>query len=408
MAVTLQHLRTATATKIPAGLAPGQVAFNLANGWICVGNGGDDILVKGVAVAAYATNATVLGVSAVAVPAKPTGKGYEIYQLASSGVATGTVRPATASPGQVFVDTSVTGKPAMVVWNGSAWMPPINPPAVYALSDAEFTGASGAGVDAKALAALTAKVIGSKGAGTAPTLNSGDTLIIGGAGTDAGTYIYNGTGWTKSGGSLPDATNRGAAGTGGTKGVVFLARDTDVKPDAAAGTAPDALAVATGAQVKALATLVAALTTGSTLLGTYDASAGGGQIKTVTATAATGTPARTGFTAGGKVKNGANAIEGDYFLVIKAGTVTGDAAALNAALNANDHLVFDGAAWHIVASGVVAATPFSIHAAADVSDAAVGTVAIADEKGLLMRDGSVADGLAGAYKLVDVIDAGTF
>ena len=408
MAVTLQHLRTATATKIPAGLAPGQVAFNLANGWICVGNGGDDILVKGVAVAAYATNATVLGVSAVAVPAKPTGKGYEIYQLASSGVATGTVRPATASPGQVFVDTSVTGKPAMVVWNGSAWMPPINPPAVYALSDAEFTGASGAGVDAKALAALTAKVIGSKGAGTAPTLNSGDTLIIGGAGTDAGTYIYNGTGWTKSGGSLPDATNRGAAGTGGTKGVVFLARDTDVKPDAAAGTAPDALAVATGAQVKALATLVAALTTGSTLLGTYDASAGGGQIKTVTATAATGTPARTGFTAGGKVKNGANAIEGDYFLVIKAGTVTGDAAALNAALNANDHLVFDGAAWHIVASGVVAATPFSIHAAADVSDAAVAAVTPANEKGLLMRDGSVADGLAGAYKLVDVIDAGTF
>ena len=408
MAVTLQHLRTATATKIPAGLAPGQVAFNLANGWICVGNGGDDILVKGVAVAAYATNATVLGVSAVAVPAKPTGKGYEIYQLASSGVATGTVRPATASPGQVFVDTSVTGKPAMVVWNGSAWMPPINPPAVYALSDAEFTGASGAGVDAKALAALTAKVIGSKGAGTAPTLNSGDTLIIGGAGTDAGTYIYNGTGWTKSGGSLPDATNRGAAGTGGTKGVVFLARDTDVKPDAAAGTAPDALAVATGAQVKALATLVAALTTGSTLLGTYDASAGGGQIKTVTATAATGTPARTGFTAGGKVKNGANAIEGDYFLVIKAGTVTGDAAALNAALNANDHLVFDGAAWHIVASGVVAATPFSILAAADVSDAAVAAVTPANEKGLLMRDGSVADGLAGAYKLVDVIDAGVF
>ena len=408
MAVTLQHLRTATATKIPAGLAPGQVAFNLANGWICVGNGGDDILVKGVAVAAYATNATVLGVSAVAVPAKPTGKGYEIYQLASSGVATGTVRPATASPGQVFVDTSVTGKPAMVVWNGSAWIPPINPPAVYALSDAEFTGASGAGVDAKALAALTAKVIGSKGAGTAPTLNSGDTLIIGGAGTDAGTYIYNGTGWTKSGGSLPDATNRGAAGTGGTKGVVFLARDTDVKPDAAAGTAPDALAVATGAQVKALATLVAALTTGSTLLGTYDASAGGGQIKTVTATAATGTPARTGFTAGGKVKNGANAIEGDYFLVIKAGTVTGDAAALNAALNANDHLVFDGAAWHIVASGVVAATPFSIHAAADVSDAAVAAVTPANEKGLLMRDGSVADGLAGAYKLVDVLDMGTF
>ena len=57
---------------------------------------------------------------------------------------------------------------------------------------------------------------------------------------------------------------------------------------------------------------------------------------------------------------------------------------------------------------MVAATPFSIHAASDVSDAAVAAVAPADEKGLLMRDGSVADGLAGAYKLVNVIDAGMF
>jgi hypothetical protein len=408
MAVTLQHLRTTTATKIPAGLAAGQVAFNLANGWICVGTGGDDILVKGTALSSYSTTTTVFGVASVVVPAKPTGRGYEIYQLAGTGVSTGGTRPTTPAPGQVFVDTSVSGKPAMLVWNGSAWVPPINPPAVYALSDAEYTSASGSGVDAKALAALTAKTIGSKPAATAPSLNSGDTLIIAGASADAGTYIYNGSGWTKSGGSLPDATNRGIAGTGGTKGVVYLARDTDVKPDSASGTAPDALAVATGAQVKALATLVASMATGSTLLGTYDASAGNGQIKSVTAAAASGTPARTGFTVGGKINTGSNAVEGDYFLVVKAGTVTGDATAINKALNANDHLVYDGAAWHLVESGVVAATPFSIHSAADVSDATVGSVATADVKGILVRDNTIADGVAGAYKLVDVIDAGTY
>jgi hypothetical protein len=408
VAVTLQHLRTNTATKIPTSLAAGQVAFNLANGWLFVGNGGNDILVKGVAVAGYGTTATVMGVPGVAVPAKPTGNGYEIYQLGGAGVSTGGTLPGTPTVGQVFVDTSVSGKPAMLVWNGSAWVPPVNPPAVYALSDAEYTAAAGGGVDAKTLAALTAKVIGTKAAGTAPTLHSGDTLIIGGAGADAGTYIYNGTGWTKSGGSLPDATDRGGTGTAGTKGVVYLARDSDVKPASASGTAPDALAVATASQVKALATVVAAMATGSALLGTYDASVGGGQIKTVTATATAGTPARAGFIIGGKINAGSNAVEGDYFLVVKAGTVTGDAATLNKAIQANDHLVYDGATWHVIESGVVAAAPFAIHSAADVADGAVAVVTTANQKGLLVRDASVADGLAGAYKLADVIDAGTF
>jgi hypothetical protein len=409
MAVTLQHLRTNTATKIPTSLAPGQVAFNLANGWLFVGNGGNDILVKGVAVAGYATTATIYGTAGVTIPAKPAGTGYEIYQLGGSGVSSGGTRPATPAVGQVFVDTSAGGKPAMLVWNGAAWVPPINPPAVYALSDAEYTAAAGGGVDAKALAALTAKVVGSKPAGTAPTFNSGDTLIIGGTGADAGTYIYNGTGWTKSGGSLPDATDRGTSGTAGTKGVVYLARDTDVKPAAATGaTAPDALAVAKASQVKALAELVAGMATGSTSLGTYDASVGGGQIKTVTAAATGGTPARAGFTVAGKISAGSNMKEGDYFLVVKAGTVTGDAANLNGALNANDHLVYDGANWHVVASGVVAATPFSINDAADFDTDTVAVVSPANQKGLLVRDDSVAAGVDKAWKLVDVIDAGIF
>jgi len=406
MAVTLQHLRTTAAAKIPDGLAAGQIAFNLANGWICVGNGGDDILVKGLAVAAYGTTASIFGVAAVAIPVKPTGKGYEIYQLAGSGISTGTVRPTNPAVGQVFVDTSAAGKPLVLVWNGAAWAPPLDPPSVLLISGAEYTAAAGAGIDGKALAALTAKVIGTKPAGTAPVLHVGDTLVIGGIGADAGTYIYNGSGWAK--GSLPDATDRTATGTAGTKGAVYLARDTDVKPASASGTAPDPLAVATAGQVKALATLVAAMATGSALLGTYDASAGGGQIKTVTATATAGTPARAGFTVGGKINVGTNAVEGDYFLVVKDGTVAGDAPNINKAINANDHIVYDGAAWHVVESGVVAATPFTIHAASDVADAAVAVVTPANQKGLLVRDDSVADGVPGAYKLADVIDAGMF
>jgi hypothetical protein len=408
MAVTLQHLRTKTATKIPDSLAEGQVAFNLLNGWLFVGNGSNDILVKGAPIGGYATTAPIYGIAGVAIPARPSGNGYEIYQLGGSGITGGSTAPTSPVVGQVYVNTSVSGKPAMLVWNGTAWVPPINPPAVYALSDAEYTAAAGAGVDTKALAALTAKVIGSKPAATAPTLNSGDTLIIGGAGADAGTYIYNGSGWTKSGGSLPDATDRGSTGTAGTKGVVYLARDTDVQP-AARGTAtpPDALAVAKASQLKALAELVAGMATGSTLLGTYDAT-GGGKIGTPSTGAIAGTPARTGFIAGGKISAGSNMKEGDYFLVIKSGTVTGDVASLSVALNANDHLVYDGANWHVVASGVVAATAFSVHAASDVADAAVGTVTPANQKGLLMRDLAVTDGLAGAYKLVNTLDCGTF
>jgi hypothetical protein len=401
MAVTLQHLRTTAANKIPTSLEPGQVAFNLANGWLFVGNGGNDILVKGVAVGAYSTTAAVLGVSGVNIPAQPTGKGYEIYQLSNSGLATGGTRPTSPTVGQVFVDTSVSGKPAMLVWNGAAWVPPINPPKVYALSDAEYTAAAGSGVDTKSLAALTTKLT------TAPTLNSGDTLIIGGAGADAGTYIYNGTGWTKSGGSLPDATDRGTTGTAGTKGVVYLARDTDVKPGAHAGaTTPDALAVATGAQVKALAELVAGMATGSTLLGTYDASVGNGQIASLTAAASAG--GHAGFVVAGKISAGTRMKEGDYFLVVKGGTVSGDDPNLNQALNANDHLVYDGGKWHVVSSGVVASTAFSINTAADFDDDTVKAVAPADQRGLMVRDGSIAAGLDAAWKLVNVIDAGTF
>jgi len=66
--IALQHLRTPVATKLPDGLKPGQIAFNLANKWLMVGCTGDDVLVHGKAVAAGA--ATIYGVTNVVVPAK--------------------------------------------------------------------------------------------------------------------------------------------------------------------------------------------------------------------------------------------------------------------------------------------------------------------------------------------------
>ena len=82
VALITQQLRTTTATKIPDGLEPGQIAFNLANGWMMVGVGGTDILINGAAVAGYSGPLTIFGVNNVAVPAKPAaGKGYEIFRL---------------------------------------------------------------------------------------------------------------------------------------------------------------------------------------------------------------------------------------------------------------------------------------------------------------------------------------
>ena len=100
--------------------------------------------------------------------------------------------------------------------------------------------------------------------------------------------------------------------------------------------------------------------------------------------------------------------EGDYFLVTKAGTVTGDATGLNAALNANDHIVFDGATWRVVSSGVVAGAANTVHSAGDVSDGTVAKVTAANQKGVLVRDNSIADGVANAYKLTDTLDLGTY
>ena len=376
MTVVVQQLRTTSATALPASLQPGQLALNLANGWILMGDGSNGVSAAGVGLAAGAN--TIFGVAGVTVPATPPpGLGYEIYELKNPPAS---VRIFSATGAQVDAANGGTG--TMTVRTTAYLVASTTPPADQV-----------------------------KAAGD---LRSGDTIVVSGGttGSPGGSYVWDGSSWLLTGGALPDATARtgtGASGTGGTKGVVYLARDTDVKPAAQAGaTAPDALAVATAGQVKALAELVAGLATGSTSLGTYDASAGGGQIKSVTAAASAGTPARAGFTVGGKVSAGTNMKEGDYFLVTKAGTVTGDAAGLNAALNANDHIVFDGATWHVVSSGVVAGAAASIHSCSDVSDSTVVKVTPANQKGVLVRDGSLADGVPAAYKLTDTLDLGTY
>jgi hypothetical protein len=380
MTVVVQQLRTTSATALPASLEPGQLALNLANGWIMMGDGSNGVSAAGVGLAAG--TATIFGVAGVVVPAAPgAGKGYEIYELKNP--------PATV---RIFSGTGT----ALDAANGG-------------------TGTMTVRTTAYLVASTTppANQINS-----ATDLRSGDTIVVssGTAGSPGGSYVWDGSSWLLTGGALPDATARGAggaSGTGGTKGVVYLARDTDVKPTGSAGaTAPDGLAVATAAQVKALAELVAGLATGSTSLGTYDASAGGGQIASVTAAATGGTPARAGFTVAGKIGSGSNMVEGDYFLVTKAGTVTAEtgpsATNLNVALNANDHIVYDGAKWHVVSSGVVAGAAFSVHSASDVSDGTVASVTPANQKGLLVRDNSIADGVAAAYKLTNTLDLGTF
>jgi hypothetical protein len=376
MTVVVQQLRTTSATALPASLEPGQLAVNLANGWLMMGDGSNGISASGLALTAG--TATVFGIAGVVVPATPpAGKGYEIYELKNPP---GTVRIFSATGAQLDAANGGTG--TLTVRTTAYLVASTTPPAdeVRAARD----------------------------------LRSGDTIVVsaGTVGSAGGSYVWDGSSWLMTGAGLPDATARtgtGAAGTGGTKGVVYLARDTDVVPAGQAGaSSPDPLAVATAGQVKALATLVAGLTTGSTSLGTYDASVAGGSIGSVTAAASSGTPARAGFTAGGKVSAGSNMKEGDYFLVVKAGTVTGDAANLNVALNANDHIVYDGATWHVVSSGVVAATAFAVHSAADVSDAAIASVTSANQKGVLVRDNAIADGVTAAYKLVNTLDLGTF
>jgi len=420
--IALQHLRTPTATKLPDGLKPGQICFNLANKWLMVGCAGDDVLVHERAVAAGAQ--TIFGVTNVVVPAKIAaarpatgaiagsmyqGEGFEIFDLKGEGLNSGPTLPASANSakGDLFVVTPVTGAPYLMLYNGSAWVSPITPPKVFSATQAEITAAAGADVTAKALVVIIAKP--GSGVTAKADLRSGDILIVGGPGADAGSYVYDGNNFIKTGAAIPDATAPDAAGAGAVKGVVVLARDSDITETGATGaTTNNAGGVVTAKQIRALQDQIAGLVTGSTLLGTYDASTSG--IASLTAAATT--DGRGGLTVGGKVSAGTGLKEGDFFVVSKAGTVAGDATAINGARAANDHIVYIGGtgatAWHAISSGLVA-TPLSLHGCGDVNDTNVSALGPEKMKGLLVRDNSVvADGSANAYKLISTIDLGEF
>lgn len=453
----IQFLRTADPAKIPPGLEAGEVAFHLANHWMFLGVGGDDILVRGQPLAAYGASATILGVAGVTVPAKPTGKGYEIIELEGGGVTFGVTDPAPASSaegqlfvntagagvptlkvfdgtawqalnppihvgaarplagteGDLFVDTSGTGVPQVVVWDGAAWQPVGPPPQIFSLTDTTVQGATGTGTTAKANAALIAQA--GNGIAAAGDIRPGAMLRITSAAAtpqvDApvGGYVYDGTNWQALGSVPGDATARtgtAATGTGGTKGVVYLARDIDVAETSAPGSVvPDPLAVPTAAQLKAVVDRFAGMVTGQTMLGTYDATAG--TIATVAPAASAA--GRGAFTVGGRIGAGANAKPGDYFRIGTAGTVSGETGAAQSlntkTFSVGDYVVFDGAEWH----GLAVPPPPNptIHGMADVSDSVVAAVTPANFKGVLVRDASVAaDGDPNAYKLVNVLDLG--
>lgn len=421
--VALQHLRTPTATKLPDGLKPGQISFNLANKWLLVGCAGDDVLVHGKAVAAGAQ--TIFGVTNVVVPAKVAttrpatgavagsmymGEGFEIFDLKGEGLHTGSVLPVAANytKGDLFVVVPAgAGAPQLYLHSGTAWVPPVNGPSVYSATQAEITGAAGADITAKAVAVLAAKP--ASGVTTKTDLRSGDILIVTGAGADSGSYVYDGSSFIKTGAALPEATApaAGAAGSTAVKGVVALARDSDISATGSTGaTTNNEGGVVTAKQVRALADRLGSMVTGTTLLGTYDASTS----KIASLTAAATASGRGGLSVGGKVSGGTGLTAGDFFVVSKAGTPTGDHAQVNVALAANDHIVYVGGAdqWHVIHSGLVT-TPLSLHGSVDVSDTTVQSVDADKIKGVLVRDSSViADGSPGAYKLVAVLDLGEY
>jgi len=418
--IALQHLRTPTATKLPDGLKPGQICFNLANKWLMVGCAGDDVLVHGAAVAPG--TATIFGVTNVVVPAKVAtarpatgavagsmykGEGFEVFDLKGEGLNSGATLPnvANGAKGDLFVVVPSAGAPQLMLHNGTAWVSPTVPPKVFSATQLEITNAAGSDITAKALVVIIAKI--GSGVTAKADLKSGDILVVTGPGADAGGYVYDGSSFIKTAAAVPDATAPDAAGAGAVKGVVQLARDTDITEtgDPAATTGNDG-GVVTAKQLRGLADQIAGLVTGSTLLGTYDASTSG--IASLTAAAAAN--GRGALANAGKLSAGTGLKEGDFFVVSKAGTPAGDAAPINVALAANDHIVYVGGAtkWHVIGSGLIA-TPLSLHGCGDVSDAAAQVVAPADMKGVLVRDSSVAaDGSANAYKLVSTIDLGEF
>ena len=202
MPVLVQQYRTPTATALPPTLESGQIAFNLANGWMMLGNGGAEILLDGAALT-YSGPATVLGVAAVVVPAKPAmGKGYEIFKMVGT--------PAGAT-------------------------------SIYSITDALVGAETGATTADKIVAALITR----GDIASAADLGTGDQVIVTPAtpgtpvaGVDPGSYVYDGAALQMASSpamlhTLSDVTDTNVVtvSAASTKGI--LVRDSSVADGAA-------------------------------------------------------------------------------------------------------------------------------------------------------------------------------
>ena len=408
MALTIQQLRTNVSGKLPSALEEGQFAVSLADDFLFVGDGTNTIkLINPDGTDQIVTQAWVTGGGTVydktpTVPTIATGKGYIIYDLHTSesgGVFTGANAPTSPVPvaGDLWMDTTVSNNPVLKAYDGGSWLPVHKEGSVFTQTTAQVDGATGGNESAKITASLIANVPAVTSAGD---LSVGDTTIVTGAlvgSTSEGNFIYDGSNWIQQSASTPDASTA-------AKGVAQLADDAYVLPTGAPGASavPVGPVVATALQLKALADQVQGLATGAAFLGTYDGGTGNGQIDTASTAGLA-----AGFGNGAKISSNQPDV-GDYFIVINGGTVSGETdTALNVALTAGDRLTWLGSGWVVIQSASLN-TGATLHSLDDVVDASASTVASADHKGLLLRDSGVADGLPGAYKLINVIDLGTF
>ena len=408
MALTIQQLRSNTSGRLPAALEAGQFAVSLADDFLFVGDGTDTVKIinpngtNQIVTQPWVTGGGTVYGKTPTVPTIATGKGYIIYDLhtgESGGVFTGAAAPTSPAPvaGDLWMDTTTANNPILKTYDGSSWIPIHKEGNVFTQTTLQVDGATGADTSAKITQSLIDNVAAVTGASD---LNVGDTAIVTGTlvnTTGEGNFIYDGSNWIQQSASTPDASTA-------AKGVAQLAEDAVVLPTGAPGATavPAGPIVATAQQLKALADQVQGLATGAAFLGTYDGGTGNGQIDTASTAGVS-----AGFANGTKI-GGTTPDVGDYFIVINGGTVTGETdTALNVTLTAGDRLTWLGSGWVVIQSASLN-TGATLHSLDDVVDSTASIVATTNHKGLLLRDSGVADGLPGAYKLIDVIDLGTF
>lgn len=398
----IQQLRTPTATKLPSTLLPGQIAFNLANRWVMVGDGSGDITVDGT-VLAYGTSATVLGVTSVVIPAKPAaGAGYYVSSMPGA-VSTQIDKLSDYDPTVIKggVDTFTTGAVAGAV-GGSASAPQAysgiattsSGSGVGAIFTASVTGATaatffveqpGSGYANGDTITIPAGSLGTGSAAVTLTLTAvedrfraiptGAGVVVRDPSVTAGQPgAYKVADFGTIADIIPWATSQTASGIGGVGGKVLLARITDLlETGSPLQTTPDPHAVPSAAQFKQLVDRVGGLLVGHVLLGTYTAAgpaAAAIGIASVTPPASAG--GRTGLVVGGKISGaGVTGVQpGDYFVVSEAGTIAGETqTSLNVAVKAGDQLLFDGQEWRHIP--IASAGGDLLHTLGDVNDAPV-------------------------------------